>query len=87
MKSFTNGEKKIKLFRFIIMTIMFAALSWYVLFGSLYYCHKWGGKLYEDDHCYDISDLDRCILPNGVLTSKQEAIIWPIDVFLNNTGD
>lgn len=50
---------------FSIMLIQYRA--------PFFFCQKWGGVLYEDNNCYPISDMDKCIDMDGYLMDKSRA--------------
>lgn len=40
-------------------------------------CEKWGGKLYEDDHCYLIKEMDKCLDSEGFIRDSARGLTFP----------
>lgn len=63
-------------FSIFILIIMF-------IFGLVldqiphFWCERWGGKLYTDNKCYLVADMDKCIDSKGLLHDKSSRLSMP----------
>lgn len=59
-----------------LIIFLLGALVYFVVIQSpFYYCDKWGGTLYENNHCYDLNNMDKCLDPKGNLQDSSQAIL------------
>lgn len=76
-------EKELR--KFIIMLIIIVLIEWgFILFlltsrSKLErdLCEDWGGKLYEDNVCYLVKDLDKCIDQEGFIKENSRGLSIP----------
>lgn len=61
----------------IIILILCFFLYIAIDYAPDYWCQEWGGKMYSDERCYDINNMNKCIDPDGYLRDASRSISMP----------
>lgn len=82
------AEENKKLFSIMIVgSAIFIGLLFifgiYLMLQPAALCSQWGGKLYQDNKCYLIDDMTKCLAPSGLM-DRSRSIIFNLTEDFNN---